>query len=107
MSSPVIVTYTSCHMYNIAFSVSGEDYTCDKCREIVRLTEKISELETHIQTLIDDTKNARALDTALDVTSLVNSLFGSGCRARAAGQSWDKTPLFRSDYNNKQVLPTQ
>ncbi|KAL0151778.1 hypothetical protein M9458_052929, partial [Cirrhinus mrigala] len=47
-----------------------EGFTCDKCREIVRLTEKISELETRIQTLIEDSKNVRALDTALDATSL-------------------------------------
>ncbi|KAL0150633.1 hypothetical protein M9458_054050, partial [Cirrhinus mrigala] len=44
-------------------------FTCDKCREIVRLTEKISELETRIQTLIEDSKNVRALDTAVDATS--------------------------------------
>ncbi len=44
-------------------------FTCDKCREIVRLTEKILELETRIQTLIEDSKNVRAVDTALDATS--------------------------------------
>ncbi len=37
-----------------------------------RLTEKISELETRIQTLVEDSKNVRALDTALDVTSLAS-----------------------------------
>ena len=36
--------------------------------------EKISELETRIQTLIEDSKSARALDTILDVPSIVNSL---------------------------------
>lgn len=62
-------------MYSIAFSVSNnEGFTCDKCREIVRLTEKISELETRIQTLIEDSKNARDTDNALDATSLVNSV---------------------------------
>ncbi len=33
------------------------------------LTEKILELETCIQTLVEDSKNVRAVDTALDVTS--------------------------------------
>ncbi len=71
-SSPVIVTRTACYMYSVTFSVSGEGFTCDKCREIFRLTEKILELETRIQTLIENSKNVRALDTALDVTSLAN-----------------------------------
>ncbi len=44
-------------------------FTCDKCREIVRLTEKVLELETRIQTLVEDSKNVRAVDTALDATS--------------------------------------
>ncbi|KAL0149349.1 hypothetical protein M9458_055387, partial [Cirrhinus mrigala] len=43
-------------------------FTCDKYREKVRLTEKISELETRIQTLIEDSKNVRASDSALDAT---------------------------------------
>ncbi|KAI2661158.1 Protein NLRC3 [Labeo rohita] len=60
---------TDCHMYSLSISVGSEGFTCDKCREIVRLTEKISELETSIQTLIEDSKNVRALDTALDATS--------------------------------------
>ncbi len=45
------------------------EFTCDKCREIVRLTEKVLELETRIQTLVEDSKNVRAVDTALGVTS--------------------------------------
>lgn len=61
-------------MFSIALSVSDEGFTCHKCREIVRLTERISELETRIQTLIEDSKNARASDTVLDATSLVNSV---------------------------------
>jgi len=61
-------------MYSVEFSVSNEGFKCDKCREIFRLTEKISELETRIQTLTKDSKNVRALDTALDATSLVNSV---------------------------------
>ncbi len=56
----------TCTVY---LSVSSEGFTCDKCREIVRLTEKILELETCIQTLVEDSKNARAVDTALDATS--------------------------------------
>ena len=64
-------------MYSITSSVSNEGFKSDKCREIVRLTEKISELETCIQTLIKDSKSARALDNALDATSLVNSVVNS------------------------------
>ncbi|XP_051739105.1 uncharacterized protein LOC127510009 [Ctenopharyngodon idella] len=73
-SSPSIATCSICHMFTIALSVSDEGFTCHKCREIVRLTERISELETRIQTLIEDSKNARASDTVLDATSLVNSV---------------------------------
>ncbi len=115
-SSPAIVICTVCHMYSLSISVGDEGFTCDKCREIVRLTEKVLELETRIQTLVEDSKNVRAVDTALDVTSSGDSctLFGSG-RACAAGQlvtvrqhsRGSKTPLFRSDQNIKQVLPTQ
>ncbi len=68
-SSPAIVICTVCHMYSLSISVSDEGFTCDKCREIVRLTEKVLELETRIQTLVEDSKNVRAVDTALDVTS--------------------------------------
>ncbi|XP_077087112.1 uncharacterized protein LOC143738927 [Siphateles boraxobius] len=72
-SSPLNVTCTSCNMYSIAFSVST-GFACDKCREIVRLMEKISELETRIQTLIEvNCKSARALDTTLDAISLENT----------------------------------
>ncbi len=68
-SSPAIVICTVCHMYSLSISVGDEGFTCDKCREIVRLTEKVLELETHIQTLVEDSKNVRAVDTALDVIS--------------------------------------
>ncbi len=68
-SSPAIVICTVCHMYSLSLSVSDEGFTCDKCREIVRLTEKVLELETRIQTLVEDSKNVRAVDTALDVIS--------------------------------------
>ncbi len=68
-SSPAIVVCTICHLYSLSVSVSSEEFTCDKCREIVRLTEKILELETRIQTLVEDSKNVRAVDTALDTTS--------------------------------------
>ncbi len=68
-SSPAIVVCPACHMYSLSLSVGDEGFTCDKYREIVRLTEKILELETHIQTLVEDSKNVRAVDTALDVTS--------------------------------------
>ncbi len=53
---------------SLSLSVGDEGFTCDKCREIVRLTEKISELEIHIQTLVEDSKNVRAVDTVLDAT---------------------------------------
>ncbi len=56
-------------MYSLSVSVSSERFTCDECREIVRLTEKVLELETRIQTLVEDSKNVRAVDTALDATS--------------------------------------
>ncbi|XP_067237174.1 uncharacterized protein [Chanodichthys erythropterus] len=71
-SCPTIIMCIKCNMYSLALSVSSETYTCDKCRDIVRLTERISELETRIQTLIEDSENERALDNALDATSLVN-----------------------------------
>ncbi len=58
-SSPAIVCF---HMYSLSVSVSDEGFTCDKCRKIVRLTEKILELETRIQTLVEDSKNMRAVE---------------------------------------------
>ncbi len=67
-SSPAIVICTVCHMYSLSISVGDEGFTCYKCREIVRLTEKVLELETRIQTLVEDSKNVRP-DIALDVTS--------------------------------------
>ncbi|XP_067249246.1 uncharacterized protein [Chanodichthys erythropterus] len=73
-SFPSVISCSICHMFSIALSVSDEGFTCHKCREIVRLTERISELETRIQTLIEDSKNAGASDTVLDATSLVNSV---------------------------------
>ncbi len=71
-SSPAIVICTVYHMYSLSISVSSERFTCYKCREIVRLTEKILELETRIQTLVEDSKNVRAVNMALDVTSSGN-----------------------------------
>ncbi len=68
-SSPAIFFCTVCHMYSLSISVSSEGFTCDNCREIVRPTEKILELETRIQTLVEDSKNLRSVDTALDATS--------------------------------------
>ncbi len=61
-SSPAIVICTVCHMYSLSISVSDEGFTCDKCREIVRVTEKVLELETRIQTLVEDSKNVSAVD---------------------------------------------
>ncbi len=59
--------FATCIVYLSLSAARG--FTCDKCREIVRLTEKILELETRIQTLVEDSKNVRAVDTALDATS--------------------------------------
>ncbi len=72
-SFPAIVVCTDCHMYSLSVSVSSEGFTCDKCREIVRLTEKILELEACIQTLVEDRKNVRAVDRAG-----VGSIFSPG-----------------------------
>ncbi len=71
-SSPAIVVCTVCHMYSLSVSVSSEGFTCDKCREIVRLTEKILEIETRIQTLVEDSKNVRDVNKALDATNSGN-----------------------------------
>jgi len=74
------------------YSIVSTGLSCDKCRDIVRLMEKISELETPIQTLIEVTgRSARALDTDLDATSLVNcTLFGFVLsRARVEGKLGD------------------
>ncbi len=67
--SLAIVFCTVCHMYSLSLSVGDEGFKCDKCKETVRLTEKILELETRIQTLVEDSKNVRAGDTALNATS--------------------------------------
>ena len=65
-------------MFSIAFSDGNIGFICDKCKETVRLTEKISELETRIQTLIEESKDStRDLDTILDAPSIVNSLHDS------------------------------
>ncbi len=57
------------HVQFLSVSVSNEGFKCDNCREIARLTEKTLELETCIQSLVEDSKNVRAVDTALDVTT--------------------------------------
>uniref|UniRef100_A0A9J8CWP1 SGNH hydrolase-type esterase domain-containing protein n=1 Tax=Cyprinus carpio carpio TaxID=630221 RepID=A0A9J8CWP1_CYPCA len=59
---------SACHMYSLSISVGDEGYTCDKCREIVRLTEKISELET-LQCL----PGARAPDILANLKVLANA----------------------------------
>ncbi len=80
VSSSAIVFCTVCHMYSLSISVSSEGFTCDKCREIVWLTEKILELETHIQILVEDSENVRAVDTALDETSSGSPVYCLGSR---------------------------
>jgi len=57
-------------MFSIAFSVGNIEFICDKCKKTVRLMEIISELETGIQTLIEDSKCARVLYTILDPPSI-------------------------------------
>ncbi|XP_073671817.1 uncharacterized protein [Paramisgurnus dabryanus] len=54
----VIVTCTTCHMYSLASAVSIEGFTCTKCIEVLRLTEKVAELESRIRTLVEDSKTA-------------------------------------------------
>ncbi len=46
-----------------------QNVSCVYKWEIVRLTDKILELETRIQILVEDSKNVRAVFTALDATS--------------------------------------
>ncbi len=91
-SSPAIVFCTVCHMYSLSISVSSEGFTCDKCREI----------ETRIKTLVEDSKNVRAVDTALNVTSLGSPVHCSVPHEPVQQGNWVtvrqvKTPLFRSD----------
>ncbi|KAA0708867.1 hypothetical protein E1301_Tti011802 [Triplophysa tibetana] len=69
-SIPIVVICTSCHMFSLAFSFSGEGFTCDKCREVVRLTEKILELESRIQSLFEDSKSVRAVENFLDASNV-------------------------------------
>ncbi len=64
-SSPAIVVCTTCHMYSLSLSVGDEGFTCDKC--IAFEMHRIK--ETRIQALVEDSKNVRAVDTALDATS--------------------------------------
>ncbi|XP_056591619.1 uncharacterized protein LOC130410778 [Triplophysa dalaica] len=69
-SIPIVVTCTSCHMFSLAFSVSGEGFTCDKCREVVRLTEKILELESRIQSIFEDSKSVRTVENTSDASNV-------------------------------------
>ncbi len=70
-----------------------------------RPTEKILELETRIQTLVEDSKNVRAVDAALNATSSGSPVHCSvpdepmqqGNWVTEAAKSRVKTPLFRSD----------
>ncbi len=55
-SSPAIVFCTVFHIYSLSISVSSEGFSYDKCKGKDRLTEKILELETRIQTLVEDSK---------------------------------------------------
>ncbi|XP_073711592.1 uncharacterized protein [Misgurnus anguillicaudatus] len=75
----VIVTCTTCHMYSLASSVSIEGFTCAKCIEVVRLTEKVAELEAHIRTLVEDSKtaNVNVTNTVSGAPSVKRNTHGS------------------------------
>ncbi len=73
--------------------------------------------ETRIQTLVEDSKNVRAVDTALDATSSGSPVHclvlvlepvqqGNWVTVKRPGRG-KKTPLFRFDQNIKHILPTQ
>ncbi len=98
-------------MYSLSISVGDEGFTCDKCREIVRLTEKVLELETRIQTLVEDSKNVRAV---LDVTRSGTPVHCSVPALAPVQQgNWvtvrqhSHGSKHRSSVPIKQVLPTQ
>ncbi len=101
-------------MYSLSLSVGDEGFTCDKCREIVRLTEKILKLEARIQILVEDCKNVRAVNTALDATSsgipvhcsvLVEPIQQDNLVRRPSHGSIHHYSF--SEQNIKHVLPTQ
>nr|XP_055040966.1 uncharacterized protein LOC129428089 [Misgurnus anguillicaudatus] len=75
----VIVTCTTCHMYSLASSVSIEGFTCAKCIEVVRLTEKVAELEARIRTLVEDSKtaNVNVTNTVSGAPSVKRNTHGS------------------------------
>nr|XP_055049460.1 uncharacterized protein LOC129434835 [Misgurnus anguillicaudatus] len=75
----VIVTCTTCHMYSLASSVSIEGFTCAKCIEVVRLTEKVAELEARIRTLVEDSKtaNVNVTNTVSGAPSVKRNTLGS------------------------------
>ncbi|XP_073668624.1 uncharacterized protein [Paramisgurnus dabryanus] len=83
----VIVTCTTCHMYSLASSVSTEGFTCVKCIEVVRLTEKVAELEAHIRTLVEDSKTANV--------NVSNTVSGAPTVTRSTHSSVSATELTR------------
>nr|XP_055051734.1 uncharacterized protein LOC129437559 [Misgurnus anguillicaudatus] len=85
----VIVTCTACHMYSLASSVSTEGFTCVKCIEVVRLTEKVAELEAHIRTLVEDSKTANAN------INVSNTVSGAPTVTRSTHSSVPATDLTR------------
>ncbi len=90
--------FLHCLPHIVYLTVSSEGFTCDKCREIVRLTEKILELETRIQTLVEDSKNVRAVDSALDATL---DDFGHIPRMRqSVGDSYKERPVVSAPGQN-------
>ncbi len=70
-SSPAIVVCTACYMYSLSVSVGDEGFTYDKYREIVRLTEKILELETRIQTLVEDNEKDALGSAFIDILNSI------------------------------------
>ncbi len=69
------------------------------------------ELKTRIQTLVEDIKNVRAIDTDLDATSSASHVHCSVPNEPVQQGNWVtarvKTLLFHSDHKIKQVLPTK
>ncbi|XP_073715829.1 uncharacterized protein [Misgurnus anguillicaudatus] len=74
----VIVTCITCHMYSLASSISIEGFTCAKCIEVVRLMEKIAELEARIQTLVDDSNTTITVNvTNANTANATNTVSGA------------------------------
>ncbi|XP_062862430.1 uncharacterized protein LOC134324493 [Trichomycterus rosablanca] len=63
---------SECNMFSYSFSVFSDNFTCDKCRLVVSLTEKISVLEGRIRAL-EQTTTSECLDSAVAVPNASSS----------------------------------